>query len=275
MYGVLIADDEALIREGIADGIDWQSLACCEPLLASNGIEAIDIIGNKKIDIVIADVKMPGINGLELADWVSKKKDWINIIILSGYDDFKYVQSALSSGVVSEYILKPTKLGDLTQAIEKAKNKLEKRNRISPVGLQKGAEIATAAKESLQYLCIGCDKSSGPAERNKDRKLSGMVIEYIKRNFSNNLTLEQVAEKFYISPGHLCRLLRQDTNKTFLETLTEMRIENAKMLIKDQRLKVYEVGSMVGFEDPKYFSQVFKKHTGFTPSEYRKEYGIE
>lgn len=102
-----------------------------------------------------------------------------------------------------------------------------------------------------------------------------MVIEYIKRNFSNNLTLEQVAEKFYISPGHLCRLLRQDTNKTFLETLTEMRIENAKMLIKDQRLKVYEVGSMVGFEDPKYFSQVFKKHTGFTPSEYRKEYGIE
>ena len=105
-YQLLIVDDEVLIRKALSQYIDWESLNCVVHATASNGKEAIKIIEENKIDIVITDVKMPLIDGIELSRYICKNHPNITTVILSGYAEFEYAQSAIQYHV-SQYLLKP------------------------------------------------------------------------------------------------------------------------------------------------------------------------
>jgi len=94
--------------------------------------------------------------------------------------------------------------------------------------------------------------------------------EYILSNYHKDLSMEEVAERADLSISHFCLLFKQVTGYTFLEYLTECRIEKAKYILKNSQVKVYQVAPMVGYQDPRYFTQVFKKVTGMTPTEYRE-----
>lgn len=96
------------------------------------------------------------------------------------------------------------------------------------------------------------------------------ALAYIRLHYSDNLTAERVANFVHVSPTYLMHLFRKELNKTFYECLTEYRIEQAKRLLRDSSYRVYEVGLKVGFGEPKYFSQIFRKMTGRSPSEYAK-----
>lgn len=96
------------------------------------------------------------------------------------------------------------------------------------------------------------------------------VIRYIHEHFHEELTVEQTADKLYISASYLMHILKQATGKTFIEHLTEARISAAKELLCNSRYKIYEVCDKIGYRDVKYFSQIFKKQTGMTPREYAK-----
>jgi two-component system response regulator YesN len=96
------------------------------------------------------------------------------------------------------------------------------------------------------------------------------VQEYIERNFAQKkLSLDDISRDLFISPSYLTRLLKNNSGKTFVDSLTEFRIEKAKQLLSGSDLKTYTVAEMVGYSDPHYFSTIFKKMTGKTPSEYR------
>ncbi len=120
MYSILIVDDEPIIRKGISNFIDWESIDCKVIGEASNGIEAREMIQVNKPDIVISDIKMPGIDGIELSKFIYEEYPKTKIILLTGYSDFKYAQSALRYNVV-DFILKPSNNEDIIAAVEKAK----------------------------------------------------------------------------------------------------------------------------------------------------------
>lgn len=129
IFHLLIVDDEPTIRKGLSSFIKWDSLDCVVDTTASNGLEAMDIIRGNKPDIVITDIKMPQVDGIELSKFIHENYPEIKVILLTGYADFQYAQSAIRYNVC-DFILKPTSRDKLTAAVKKAQASIaEARNR--------------------------------------------------------------------------------------------------------------------------------------------------
>lgn len=93
---------------------------------------------------------------------------------------------------------------------------------------------------------------------------------YIRQHYQENITLNSLAERFFLHPNYLSRLFKEKTGKNFVEYTTEIRIEHVKELLKNSDLKIVEICAMTGYDNPRYFSKVFKQITGMTPREYRE-----
>jgi Response regulator containing CheY-like receiver domain and AraC-type DNA-binding domain len=127
-YKLLIVDDEEFIRSSISDSIDWNTLGFSNVEQAENGEQALDITERCKPDLVITDIKMPFMSGLELTEKLKKRDPEIMVAIMTGYDDFKFAQKGIDLGVVS-YILKPVGIASLTKIIGELKRSLDKNAR--------------------------------------------------------------------------------------------------------------------------------------------------
>lgn len=431
MLQMLIVDDEKEIREGLFawpwKGLNIETVGCC-----SHGLEALQFLANNPVDIVLTDIRMPFMDGLELMEVLKRQYPFIHVIILSGYSDFEYARKALQLGAV-DYILKPIVFEEMIQCMKKLTAHLEEEKQIEkrvnflqhraqqlsrvlrdkflselfhapfPVSEleQCGAEGEvmlenaphTAAvlrldrfasqqpslskremdlitfsldnllaivwdkpgwryhlvnkntaetfllskdhpkqdcyesliKKLLQYK--GLFKStftivSGPMvpgperihislkaalkhltntepntiflcpndmdswrdlakddiysfdkgedmEENGDSLTLAKAKQFIKNNYNRSITLREVADHVYISPSHLSALFKRN-GITFLKYLTDIRIKHARELLGDLKYSIYEVGEKVGYSDPAYFSELFKKNVGMTPNEYRK-----
>ena len=124
MHYVLLVDDEAAVTRSLQHEIDWASLNLSVAAVARNGMEALAILENRTIDIVITDIRMADYDGLSLSRQISHMNQNIQIIIISGYAEFSYAQKALSYGVIG-YCLKPVEYGELTRCLHLAVRKLE------------------------------------------------------------------------------------------------------------------------------------------------------
>lgn len=119
MYKLLLVDDEPIIRDGIERMVDWDKLGITVIASCGNAIAALDSMTDDMPDILLSDVRMPGMNGLELVEQAMALHPMLQCIILSGYDTFQYAQQALRSGVL-EYLLKPCAQEELESALERA-----------------------------------------------------------------------------------------------------------------------------------------------------------
>ena len=126
MYKVVLVDDEELIIEGMKQLVDWESLGCRIEGAAYDGDEALDIINETEPDIIITDIRMPSMNGLEMIDHVKEQFPDVVIMIMSGYSDFEYAQKALEKGAAC-YMLKPVLEKDLRERILQAVKKLDEK----------------------------------------------------------------------------------------------------------------------------------------------------
>lgn len=237
---LLIADDEAVIRNGIAKYVQLHTDRFDRIFLASNGQEAVEIIFRDKPDIMLLDVQMPIKDGITVLGEAKRADILPYTLILSGYDEFRYCQQAMRCGA-KDYLLKPVRSSDILQRLNKIADEL--------FGIQKPA----------------MEEASG--EKNR---LVEMAKEYITEHYYENLTLVDVAQKVGITAGYLSTLFSQKVDKNFVDYLNELRISHACTYLKQNYLKTYEIAYKVGFRDEKYFSKVFKKITGQSPSEYRK-----
>lgn len=107
---------------------------------------------------------------------------------------------------------------------------------------------------------------------------SGVVREiqlFIRRHYSEGISLNMLAEQFYLHPNYLSRLIKEKTGRNFVEYLTEVRMNKAEELLRESDYKIIEICAMVGYDNPRYFSKVFKQYTGMTPRDYREEAGSE
>ncbi len=238
---LLIADDEDTIRNGIAKYIQLHTDRFDKIYLAANGKEALDMIFRDKPDIMFLDVQMPLMTGIEVMQEAKRADILPYTMILSAYDEFRYCQQALRLGA-KEYLLKPVRSSDILRMANDAADELF------------GAveQIRMETTEEKNYLVE-------------------LAREYVEEHYYENLMLADVALKIGISPGYLSTLFQRQLSKGFVDYLNEIRIEHACMYLRQNYLKTYEIAYKVGFRDEKYFSRVFKKIRGQSPSEYRKQ----
>lgn len=126
MYRVLIVDDEDAIRQGIADGAPWKSWGFEIAATCANGLEALAMVEKTAPDVLLSDIRMPKMDGVELMQAVSSRWPDIKIVILSGYSDFEYLNMSIKNNVV-EYLLKPTDLDDFEKLFRKLKLQLDEK----------------------------------------------------------------------------------------------------------------------------------------------------
>lgn len=130
MHDILIADDELLVREGIKKSIDWEEHGFNQPLEAYNGTEAWEIIRTTDIDVLLTDIKMPGMDGIELIKKIRSHSKPIEVIILSCYNDFEYVREAVNLGAC-DYLFKLDMLSeDILRSIQKATERIKNREQL-------------------------------------------------------------------------------------------------------------------------------------------------
>lgn len=383
-YKVVIADDEKLILKNLAQIIDWQGLDCEIIGTAQNGQEVMEIIKNQQADLLLTDISMPEMSGIELLKTLNQIDNKPMVILISGYDDFEYAKEGIKNNAF-DYILKPIDYEELEDCVKRALNKL-KEQKVSVYEHEKYAiyELITSGKVdaqinnkqalyfsmivknykedieliltknedflskwnpilfvyklsdkevmvvvemakhfinqaadiidafSQQLLHEGSDqciisvgkvgdqlfeiKHSVDAAKELlkyENYISGNILTeerlkkeykpsqsaadmmeealgYIRNNFQTDLGVEQIAEQVGLSVSYFSLLFKQKTGLTFLDYLTNVRMEYACLFLQNTDLKTYEIAEKVGYTDQRYFSQVFKRKTKKTPSEYRK-----
>ncbi len=233
MLKVLVVEDEELIRKGIVLAVDWASLDCVVVGEASNGEEALAAVERLSPSLIITDLKMPRMDGIEMLRRLREQGNRVYVIILTAYDSFTYAQSALRLGAV-DFLLKPFHDGDLEQAV---------------LNLQKRMQAEDSAQSPPVLGLKKGDKSKYVLE----------AMDYIGSHYND----------LGISEGHLSHTFKKETDYTLLNYLTRYRIYKSMELLRDCRTKIYEAAEQVGYKDITYFSATFKRVVGVSPSEYQ------
>lgn len=127
-------------------------------------------------------------------------------------------------------------------------------------------------KETEKWMCNQlCDMTKHiiNEQSQRSKRIIGRIKIVIQERYSDNITIQSLSEEFYLTPNYISLLFKQETGENFKEYLTMVRMEKAKTLMKDISLKLYEIAEATGYADPDYFTKVFKKYIGATPTEFR------
>lgn len=243
MWKVMAADDEAYMREALEKLISWEKMGCELRSVDCNGKELVERMETEHPDIIITDIKMPLMDGMEVCRYAYETCPEAQIIILSAYSDFEYAKTAIHYDAC-EYVLKTSVLEELPGAVEKAIRNLEK-----------------SRKEVV------------PPEENESRKetdgLYKQMCSYVEENYTSRITLDDIAEKLHANRSYLSRLYKERRGINLFDDILRLRIEKAKEYMESTDWKIYEISEAVGFDDTGYFSRVFKKYSGMSPKEYK------
>lgn len=428
MTGLVIADDELLIRQGL-QSIPWSDYDIELKGIAANGMEALSIMECTFPDILLTDIRMPGMDGLKLIHAAKEILPDIKAILLTGYQDFNYAHSAIQLGAIG-YILKPSDPDEIIRTVLKAKEQIDNenmekrerekiqqqisgvrsillhsflldllfgrltdektisenclkfdlaldncivlvvetefgraepdsrvmtgireeirnissgRNRVHTVDINPNAvgaviefppsekpetgivlSMAAGIQNHLESVfdilvdigigmrcdcaaqlhkscnqALNCLKMKASTGGHSVTHIDGLVgslkerdghsredvpdnagavrnvvvksiLDYIDANYMNDISLMTVSEYVYMNHIYLSRLIKKETGENFIDILTGIRMKKACEMLRDCSLKTYEIADRVGIRDSGYFSQVFRKHFGMTPSEYKE-----
>ena len=238
MRRIVVVEDEDLVRQGIVHAVDWESIGCRVVGEAPNGLAGLALIREKKPDLIVADIKMPVMDGIDMVRSLREEGIASRVIFLTAYSDFSFAQHAVKLGA-ADYLLKPFRDGELEAAVKQA---LE----ASPVP---------------------------PPSAEQDVKYSRYVTEamkYIDTHYGEDIGLGTVADYLGLSESRLSHLFKDETGQSPGSYLIQTRIRAAMEMLKDCRSKVYEVAEQTGFRDIAHFSSTFKKIVGVSPSDYQR-----
>lgn len=244
MYTILLVDDEkwvrtALLHTIVKTGLSFKVIGEC-----SNGLEALDFLKEQSVDLVMTDVRMSVMDGLSFVSALADGGHQSDCIMVSGYDDFKYVQHGLRSGIF-DYLLKPVELEELKECLE---------------------NWVTHHQEKSKRSTNSLVKESDPSELSTVER----VIHYIKSKVPGEVTLTEAANYVNLNPSYLSKLFKDKTEQNFVDFVLEMRMNEAMRLLVSTSLRVSEIADRLGYSDIAYFSNMFKRKIGVTPSKYRK-----
>lgn len=261
MIKVLILDDEKPICSLVKRLIPWDELGMKPVGEAYDGEEGLKMIERLHPEIVITDICMPGVNGLQMIDRIrknKKNKDTI-VIFISGYDEFQYAREAIRMEAF-DYLLKPLEEAEMRRILERARDAILAR--------EKSSKYVSKLKTEIAKLSGGSEVEADPVVSGKESVR--LAIDYIRNHYNEDISLEMIAGKVFVNPAYFSQLFKKETGCGFNDYLNSLRLENAKILLRQPFLKINEVADMSGYNSIAYFNRIFKKYVGVTPSEYRE-----
>jgi len=248
MYKLLVVDDEPLVRKGIVTLIDHEKLGITEIYEAASGQEAYELFITHGPHMVLLDINILKINGLELAKRIKHEAPQTKIAMLTGYDYFDYAQAAIKIGV-EDYVLKPFSREDITLLLIKLTRLIESE--------RAALEIKDMVKNMLS------------TEHIEDDATKKALIKFTTDSLGDaTFSLTKLADQMGFSSGYTSTLFKALMGQSFQDYMLNTRLEKSKLLLLTTDLKVYEVADRVGFEDVNYFSVRFKKKYGISPKNY-------
>lgn len=334
MYSILIIDDEPIVKIALRSILPWEEHGFFICGTASNGLEAVPLIEKHHPDIIITDLKMPEMDGLELIRFLKEKEYPGEILVLSNYEDFDSVRSALLLGA-ADYLLKikiqpDTLLACLNKTTKKMQNTADRKDSILKTDITEpitdhllsffqGEESLDSFIERygaekfgfMKHSCAVCyvtfekflsnDAFSISANLLRDMPYKenlknyeearttyqdflhseghykndvAKTLTYIENNYMHRLTLSSISANVNLSTSYLCRVFKSEVGTSITSYLNNLRIRKAATLIKENTFSLKEISVMVGIDDQLYFSRLFKKCMGISPSEYGKRFHL-
>lgn len=342
MTRIVVIDDEYLVVEGIKALLSRQQNDYQVVGWAYDGIEGLSVVREKQPDLVITDIRIPGMDGLSLIETAKEFCPDTTFVVISGYTEFEYARRALRLGVKG-YIDKPVsreKLFDVLDDVRKddgyrSAHEIERLQDAGIQGLTRNdkelflgssrkvlvllkeyyPDPADLRRESYKYLCLSGDilmEEQPQADREEMASYKDMekqntadeilrysekvlqniarymkayqtgsshrtileVLEYIDQHYQEDISLNELALKARMSTAYLSVLFKAEVGQSFIKYLTGLRLKKAKSLLKEG-YKVKEVSEMVGYINYRYFCDIFKKHVGQTPHEYKENVWVQ
>ncbi len=266
MIRLLIADDERLEREALTEMVSRRFEHEVTLETAENGRKAADTAILWGADLILMDIEMPGMSGLDAARAVLAQRPGCRVIFVTAYSLFQYAHEAVHLGAC-DYLLKPVDPDELEASIRRAMRQIETERKLEA--------LAPVQPEPEPAEPEPAPAETEDAENSQNALVMAHVRRYLEDNYMFDISLDSVGEILHISPAYLSAQFKKYQKMNFLDCLTELRINAAKELLADPFRSSAEVASMVGYEDASYFARAFKKRTGETPTQYRKRVSRE
>lgn len=250
MYTLMVLDDENIVRRGICTLLDFDALGISAHFEARDGEEALRLMATHRIDLILSDINMPKMDGLEFSRRAKALDPGVRIALMTGHDYLDYAIQAIKIGV-DDYILKPVSKEDVRKLLVR----LMEKKRAETQNLQ--------VKNAVEKLAA---QAGGSTEHTLKNQLAAAL-----RAHSNeqDFSLNMLAASVDYSVSYLSTQFKKLFGENFRDYLLRLRLEQAKILLLSTDMKNYEIAAAVGIEDANYFSVCFRRKYQMTTTEYR------
>jgi two-component system response regulator YesN len=261
MYKALVIDDEKPARQAIIALGQWAAAGVTELHEAREGAGGLAVLRDKRPDIVMVDMKMPQMDGVEFLEIACREFPRAKYVVISGYDDYEYTRRAIRANV-RDYLLKPVIEAELNEVIQRVVAELNQAKR--------------SVWESLNQENLFGPQVSVLAENGREKQQSRYSLclyeikKYIDQYYYREIKLKVFADRFFLSKEYLSKLFKEEFGYNIYEYLLRIRMEQARKLLADLEVKVISVAGRLGYHDQNYFSKAFKTYYGITPTEFRE-----
>lgn len=244
MYHLIIVDDEPEILAGLCTVVRWNDLGFNLKAAFSSGIDARNYLSTHTCDVLLCDIVMNNISGLDLAEYVKANHPRTYVVLNSAYEKFEYAKRAIEARVY-RYLNKPTRIEEIVNVFTEIRRELDA-----------AAEAAQPAPE---------------AAPTNEHHIVRKVRTYVSQHLCDSFSLSEMAHELHYNPSYLSRVFKSECSEGINEYINRARIEMAQNLLLNSEMKIYEISDRVGFHDIRYFTRQFSAFTGENPSEYRKK----
>lgn len=270
MFRILIADDDKIEREGIKFLMAKYGFPL-EIMEAKHGRAALELLQAHEVDVLLTDIKMPFMDGLQLAREARALKPQLKILILSGHGEFDYAKTAISLQV-SNYLLKPIEPDEFRTVIAAVVQQLqeEQASKQRQQDWQKVYEAGLVYQQEQKLRNLIQDSADEPDADSRKRAIED-VLRIIEKEYEKDLSLDYLSRSVHLSASYLSHTFKKATGVSVVKYITQYRMEKAKYLLDQSNYKINDVYKMVGFSDLSYFGLTFKQSFGLTPKQYREK----
>ena len=250
----MIVDDEVVVVRALKRRVDWKRFDIGQVYEANSMKQAMEIFREQEIDILLCDIEMPEGTGLELFEWVKGYFPYVECIYVTCHPDFEYIRSAMRLGSF-DYLLKPIDYDELYEVLGRA---------------VKRADANSIVKEHVHQKARNLLRQE-PGQDQGSADVTEKIKKYVKDHIQEEISMGDIAEVVYLNPQYMVRLFRKQEGISILEYITNTRVSMACDLLRETDYSINQVAGLVGYANYSYFSRVFKKITGKSPQEYKKE----
>jgi len=244
LINLVICDDNKATADMIAQNINWESIGCRVSAVNYDGEQGLTSIIKYKPDLIITDINMPGLDGLEMIKLSQEKNPSVKFIFITAHDNFEYAHEAIKLHAF-DYLLKPFAQTELFYAVSRVVEEIvESRKQETVISIYKNENTPFHVKR---------------------------IIKYLENHLSENISLETLSKEFKISSSHIGKSIKQFTGKSYSQLMIDLRLKKAKFLLSNPQYNINEISEMVGYKNYISFYKMFLREYKIPPTDYRNK----